>query len=64
MEPPCLDGLVRFLQVFHAPTDGSNLLIQFDIIRGMKDLKEAYKTIEARGFHPQTPEVLKQLSPL
>ena len=30
----------------------------------MKDLKEAYKTIEARGFHPQTPEVLKQLSPL
>ena len=22
----------------------------------MKDLKEAYKTIEARGFHPQTPK--------
>ena len=22
----------------------------------MKDLKEAYKTIEARGFHPLTPK--------
>ena len=24
--------------------------------KGMKDLKEAYKTIEARGFHPLTPK--------
>ena len=30
----------------------------------MKDLPEAYKTIEARGFPPKKPEVLKQLSPL
>ena len=29
----------------------------FDIITDiMKDLKEAYKTIEARGFHPLTPK--------
>ena len=38
------------------PPISSTLVIQFDIIRGMKDLKEAYKTIEARGFHPLTPK--------